>query len=306
MVRNIIIIRLDELGDFILWLDSAKEYRNLFPNSKITLLVNQKWGKLAKILPYWDDVVGINPFKFRFNPFYRFKWIKILKSKEFEIAISPRFYTQKLLEPTIMSICGKQKIVYGGNYPKKGTFNKLIKPRQGVLHELIRNADFIRALGIKDFKASVPRLGANKNGNMKYVVVCPTAFRKQKEWGMSNFYGLISRIALKKQINTVVVSNQKVNFELPQRTINATGKTDILKLIDCIANAQLVIANDSGPIHLACALGVKSVCIGQGKHGNMFVPYPENLEGMKPLGIFRKNVKSITVAEVWDIVKEMI
>ena len=49
--NGLLLLRLDALGDFILWLDSAKEYRKIYPGRKITLLVNAAWvesGRKAK------------------------------------------------------------------------------------------------------------------------------------------------------------------------------------------------------------------------------------------------------------------
>ena len=53
---SVLLLRCDSLGDFVLWLDSAKEYRTLYKNKKIILVVNQSWVSLANRLGYWDEV----------------------------------------------------------------------------------------------------------------------------------------------------------------------------------------------------------------------------------------------------------
>lgn len=57
---GVAIVRLDLIGDFILWLNAAKKFRNLYPNAKLTLIANQAWSDLARLLPYWDDMIMID------------------------------------------------------------------------------------------------------------------------------------------------------------------------------------------------------------------------------------------------------
>ena len=81
-----------------------------------------------------------------------------------------------------------------------------------------------------------------------------------------------------------------------------------MEFINMIANASLVIANDSAPIHLAAALDVPSICIGSEAVGR-FIPYflEKSREGMVlPRLVYRPNVKDITVDEVFDVIKELL
>lgn len=283
--NDVLVIRLDELGDFVLWLDSAKEYRKIFPNKKITLLVNEKWAVLARTICYWDEVIGINTLRFRFDPLYRIKWLRYIRNMNFETTVSPRYFIQGLLEPAIIRVCGSEnRIVYGGYFPLDVPTTIRVKQRYGTIHELTRNADFIRALGVKDFKENVPKINLGSNKNFQYYVMCPYSYRADKNWPESNFLWIRSRIMMP--------------------CFYIRKKMHLLEFINVIAGAKFVIGNDSGPIHLAAALGVPSVCVGIGKHGAMFHPYPEELSGVIPCGIF-KNVKSITIAEVWKKIGEI-
>ena len=54
----VLIIRLDSIGDFILWLDSAKEFRRIYLDKKIVLCANASWASLAERLTYWDEVIS--------------------------------------------------------------------------------------------------------------------------------------------------------------------------------------------------------------------------------------------------------
>lgn len=306
---DVLILRLDQLGDFVIWLDSAKEYRKLYHGKRLTLLVNANWYDLAKSLPYWDEVIGLDTMKFRLNFFYRLKFLFLIRKKGFEICICPRHSVKLTLEPAIVAISGAtQKIVCEGSFPieKQNYFTHSVRMWPGM-HELSRNAEFLRGLGRKDFKSTVPKIyWETKKEN--YVVFCPTSFRKRKEWSLEKFMILMDCVYEEFGLRIVVCSDLKIKERFFDYVEDLSGKTEIMKFISVIANAKLVVANDSAPIHLATALDVPSVCIGAESLGRFF-PYEVNKsrEGMiLPKLIYKPNVKDITVEEVWDVVKEIL
>lgn len=305
---DVLVLRLDQLGDFVLWLDSAKEYRKLYHNKRITLLVNANWYDLAKNLPYWDDVIPLDTIKFRTNPFYRLKMLHYIRSRGFEIAICPRHSVKLTLEPPIIATCGAtQKIVCEGSFPieKQNYFTRSIPMRPNV-HELSRNADFLRGLGRDNFKSTVPSLPiANppRNNLNPNIVICPRSFRKYKEWPLWKFVGIMHRLYGQQ----ILICNDTPIKNLPSHVHNLTGKTNLIQFVSIINHATLVIANDSAPIHLATALDVPSVCIGSENIGR-FIPYylEKSREGMVlPKLIYKPNIKDITIEEVWKLVKEL-
>lgn len=305
--NDVLILRLDQLGDFILWLDSAKEYKKLYHGKKITLLVNQNWYGLAKSLPYWDDVIGIDTVKFRINPWYRLNFLIFIRKRGFDIVLCPRHSVKLTLEPSLVAISGAtQRIVCEGSFPieKQRYFTRSIRMYPKT-HELFRNAEFLRGLGRSNFKSTVPQLFINKNSRIKYIVICPTSFRKRKEWPLKNFE------ELKKLIPGQIVcvcGDKRIDFKNVYNHLNYTGRTELMTFIDIIGNASLVIANDSAPIHIAAALDVPSVCIGAEMPGR-FLPYEVEKpreDMILPKLIYKPNVKDITVDEVWSVVKGMI
>lgn len=304
--NEVLILRLDQLGDFVLWLDSAKEYRKLYHGKRLTLLVNANWFNFAKSLPYWDEVIPLDTMKFRINPFYRLKFLFWLRRQGFDIVICPRHSVKFTLEPPIVAVSGaSQKIVCEGSFPieHQNYFTRSI-PMRPYVHELSRNADFLRGLGRHNFKSTVPAIFMYKIPKNKNIVICPKSFRSRKEWPLSKFIKIMHNLY---GYQIFVCNDTKID-NLPSHVNDLTGKTNLLQFINILNNATLVIANDSAPIHLATALDVPSICIGSENPGR-FIPYSveKEREGMVlPKVIFRPNVKDIPVSDVWDKVKEMI
>lgn len=308
-LNDVLLIRLDELGDFVLWLDTAKEYRKLYYPKHLTLLVNKKWYDLAKTLPYWDEVIGLDTTRFKIDPFYRLQMLFFIRKQGFEIVICPRWSVKFTLEPAIVAMSGaREKIVYQGTFPylKMNWYTKMVPCRCEPLHELENNANFIRGLGLKDFKASVPKLNLSYvKIPLKFVVVCPTSYRKRKEWPLAAYCELMSKMYQSAQIKTILISDRRINCVFPDYVRNLTGKTSLPAFMQYILSSQLVIANDSAPIHLAVALGVPSICIGSENY-ERFVPYPPDLEGVLPKLVYCKDVKQIPVDVVWEVVKGLL
>ena len=79
--------------DFIIWLDTAKEYRKYFPpeSYKIILVGNELWFDLASELPFWDEVLPVNVKAFKTLSRYRWTILNKVRSFGAEIAIQPTF-----------------------------------------------------------------------------------------------------------------------------------------------------------------------------------------------------------------------
>jgi len=93
----------------------------------------------------------------------------------------------------------------------------------------------------------------------KYAVIAPGARWKTKRWPGENFGKLSSFLPIK----TVIVGSKgerKTASEIVSlsqgKAISLTGKTDLKELIELIRGARFMVANDSGPMHIAAALGI--------------------------------------------------
>lgn len=108
--------------------------------------------------------------------------------------------------------------------------------------------------------------------NGQYIVVNPNAsdLRIERRWPVENFKSLIESLRSKYpelKITLVGAPNEAEyvaelhsNFK-DENIINTAGKTSFDQLISLIQNAEFVITNDTGPMHLAAACGVKTVAL---------------------------------------------
>ena len=135
------------------------------------------------------------------------------------------------------------------------------------------------------------------------ILLFPNSRGPKKEWPY--FYEL-TRLLLEKTDKVCVWIGQNCPEQVPQhaRFINFIGKTKLSDLPLLIENAACVIANDSGPIHLAAALNKSLVGIYGPTDGLRYGPYPTQQHYV--LQSPDNNLQRLTVASVAKAVLEQI
>ena len=294
--EGVLLIRLDLIGDFVLWLDSAQAYRQLYPNKQITLLVNSACAELASTLPHWDKVIGVNVQRVRKDMGYRLRTLIKLRWCNFAIAIQPTFSREFAGDLALRSTNAPERIGYTGdtnNVPfvqKTKTdlwYTTLIANDSTRTMELSINAHFVRALGCGDFLSSVPvipkttTLAPQLHVNKPYVVIAPGASWQPKTWPIGHFAQLIRLLDSQFDLQYVLCGSQddralceRLVHDLKlNNLINLAGQTSLLQLVELVRSAALVVTNDSSPVHIAAATNTPSVCILGGGHYGRFLPY---------------------------------
>lgn len=293
---GVLLVRLDLIGDFVLWLDSAQAYRRLYPDQKITLAVNSACAELAAALPHWDTVISVNVHALRTNYLYRLRTLIRLRWSNFSIAVQPTYSREFAGDITARSSAAEQRIGYAGDsnnisLEKKVItdtwYTQLISNNPLCKMELNINAHFVRELGCTDFLSSVPYIpkeGKQLGGfsfSLPYIVVSPGASWAPKTWPVNNFATVLQQLLNQFDIDVLVCGgsgDQAVCTELSRlvdspRMFNLCGKTRLTELTEIISQARLVLTNDSAPVHIAAATGTPSVCILGGGHFGRFLPY---------------------------------
>ncbi|SVE49191.1 uncharacterized protein METZ01_LOCUS502045, partial [marine metagenome] len=89
----VLLVRQDAIGDFVMWLDTAKEYRKLYPPEKFELVLigNALWYSLAKELPYWDKVIPVDVKQFKTFSRYRWNILRGIRKLNTKTAIQPTY-----------------------------------------------------------------------------------------------------------------------------------------------------------------------------------------------------------------------
>lgn len=142
---------------------------------------------------------------------------------------------------------------------------------------------------------------ADARGGARPIVMFPDSRRAEKCWGG---YKQLTELLLREDKTRKVIwagSNyvhDRGAFP-PAQFFNLTGNTSLVSLPALIKRASWVISNDSGPMHLAAALGIKTLGIFGPTDPRQFGPYPlnapTNFVVQAPVG----DLKMLSVKEVY-------
>ena len=142
---------------------------------------------------------------------------------------------------------------------------------------------------------------ADSRGGGRPIVMFPDSRRAEKCWGG---FKQLTELILREDKNRKVVwagSNyvHDRGAHPPAQFFNLTGNTSLVSLPALVKRAEWVIANDSGPMHLAAALGVRVVGIFGPTDPQRFGPYPltapSNVVVQAPVG----DLKLLSAKEVY-------
>ena len=309
-MKMVLLIRQDAIGDFILWLDTAKEYRKYFPpeNYKIVLIGNALWCDLAKELPFWDEVLPINIKAFKTLSKYRWKILRKVRSFGAEIAIQPT-YSREFYhgDSLIRASNASKKVSSAGDMSNRNQLKTILADRWHTelipsspepLSELERNAEFFSGFIKKLYLPSYPELKISGDCNIRelkrksFYVLSLGANKKYREWPYKNYAKIAQKIH-KKTGWLGLICGAENEFDLGEHIKklcdaplqNYTGRTTLSELTRLLVKSQILISNETGTAHIANAVGTPTVCILGGGHFGRFAPYPELSGGINNLKV---------------------
>ena len=306
--QKILIVRLDAIGDFILWIEAAKELRRLYPKYtySITLLGNKLWSDLATDLDVFDEIWSLDKPKFFKNIAYRLSMLLKVRKAGFSTAIQPTYSREFAYGDLIINASSAhERIGSEGDASNINLWQKRISDRWYTRlislphgdNTLIGNAEFMRGLGSVNFKAGIPVLPVSVKvplgiNDRKYYVIFPGAGAVTRQWPIENFKNLVNRIYRKTGLVGLVCGGggeELLGEELENHSevplLNYVGKTSLRELVAIIAGAQFLVSNETSAVHIAAAVSTFSVCILGGGHFGRFLPYHLEEETCKPLPV---------------------
>ena len=296
-MSNILIIKHGSLGDLIQANGAIKDIKNFYPNRKVFLLTTQPYSIFMSECPYLDGVL-IDKRLPRWNLFYLNNLKKTLSkydfSKVFDLQNSNRtkFYkrfiiknvewssTETALEP------GQRK----SDFDKEPVLDRMeiqLK-KSGIETEFTKNIDLNWAVeNTSDL--------VKKYTNREYILLFPFCSPKliNKKWPY--FKELIQKLKqeFKNKYSVLLAPGPneiKDATELNAKVILENNEHVTLKtLVSLIHNAKLIIANDTGPAHIASHLDKKGLVLF-GSHTSA-----------KKVSIENFNFKAISVENLNDL-----
>jgi len=257
---QILIIRLGAMGDIIHTLPAVASLKQSFPQAHLTWLVERRWQPLLEDNPSIDEVAHLE----RDSIGALFRTWRFLRARKWDAAID----FQGLLKSAVVASAAHPERIYGFHHSQvreraAAVFysNKLLST---AVHVVDRNLELAVAAGasatVRTF--ALPKgLAEGDLPSGDFVLASPLAGWGSKQWPMEHFRVLAELLAREFRLPLVL------NLPAEQRCRAAdlepclTHFSGLAGLIHATRRAAAVVGVDSGPLHLAAALGKPGVAI---------------------------------------------
>ena len=338
--KNILITKPSSLGDIVLALPALRALRLSFPEAKISWLIRPEFAELIENHPYLDEIITFDRKllgKAWFHPGAFGALISLiskLRWSKFDVI----FDFQGLFRTSILAWLSGCKLRFGmANAREFATVFYTHKVPQNI--ECIHMVDYylkiIQAAGAFDFgvefvfpenpaaEDSVRRLLASHGIKDNYAVLIPGSAHQDKCWPTERFAQVADKISSQYNLSIVATGSaseaatvEKVREKADVSIVNFAGQTSLGELIALLKSAKLVVSNDTGPGHIAAALGVPLVLMFGRANPIRLEPYGRKqcVAAIEPYGRGvsinnfepKYDIKNITVEQVYQQVTEQL
>jgi ADP-heptose:LPS heptosyltransferase len=286
-MSRVLVIRHGAFGDIVLSFPAMAAIRAHHPGDEITLLTTKLYARLLGASPWFDQIeVDTKP-----------EWWNLPALRH----LRRQLRGFDLVYDLQTSGRSSRYFALAGRPPWSGIAEGCAfpdDPSRITLHTRERLEQQLRLAGIPSLPVPdlswlagpVPDLPAH------YAVLVPGAapHRPEKRFPAEKFRD----VAVGLEIPVVVVGTAA---EQPLAEVigglNLTGKTDFLQLASVFRGASLAIGNDTGPMHLAAALGVPCISLFSSA-SNPALTAPRMPDGGWPITLRRKTLAELPVAQV--------
>ena len=278
---RILVVRLGAMGDIIHTLPAVASLKHSYPGSRLTWMVEPQWAPLLEDNPFVDRLVLLH----RGTPGGYVRSWRDLRAEGYDLAID----FQGLLKSALCASAANPDRIFGFHHtqvrePAAALFysNKAISH---AAHVVDRNLDLAAAAGASNTLRTFPLPAGRPEGDLPagdFVLASPLAGWRSKQWPIESYGSLAER--LRRELNIPLVLNGPPGSSFPQAADALTHQSSLSGLIYATRRAGAVLGVDSGPLHLAAALGKPGVAIFGPTDPARNGPYGDSLRVLRAAG----------------------
>jgi heptosyltransferase-2 len=312
---KILITRTDRIGDLVLTTPLFKALREKYPKARIAVLVFLEHREIVWGNPYLDEVILYDKKGSEHSLWGQLRFSRMLRKKKFDAVIHAHGTNRMYLAAWLAGI--PVRAGYDRRAPWALTHVHPYNKKEGKKQE----AEYLLEL-LKPFGITVPKeietFFPVTDGGMKslenlllfhkvpqglpWIVLNPSASDVTKKWPAEKFGELVTRVqkdhggiflAIGTSKDRPIIEKLKQYTQVP--VFDLSGRLSLGMLGALLKRSALLVSNDSGPVHIAAAVGTPVVSI--------FGRYEPGLgpDRWRPLGknsrVVAKDVASIPEGE---------
>lgn len=287
-VRRLLCVRLDTLGDVIMTTPAIRALKESLPHCRITLLTSPAGAKAAPFIPEIDDVLVYEAPWMKASPPHNsaqhdHEMIAKLRGK-FDAAVIFTVYSQNPLPAALL--CHLAEIPLRLAHSRENPYHLVtdwvreIEPEKTIRHEVRRQLDLVAAIGCtvrdermrfcvpqKDRACALDALrAAGVDLSQPFIAIHPGASALSRQYAPEGFRQAAERLAREDGLQVVFTGSpeeeplvEQIRAGMRATTFSLAGALSLGALGGVLEQASLLLSNNTGPVHIAAALGVPVV-----------------------------------------------
>ena len=268
--RKILVRVPNWIGDAVMSTPALGAIRGAFPSSEIVLAANPLICELMSPHPYCDSVIPFDKKGAHRGAAGLFKFGRRLAAERFDLAI----LLQNAIEAAIIAVLAGIKIRAGYSTDgRRFLLTRAVRVSGDALrlHHTQYYLNMLAGLGIspagfetrlqctpEEMQRAVRVLGPGR-----WAAINPgAAYGSAKRWYPKRFAEVADALCADFGYKALLVGGPgetaigaEIASEMKGRALDMTGKTSVRELMALLASVDLVVTNDSGPMHVAAAFG---------------------------------------------------
>lgn len=300
--KRVVFVKLDGIGDFVIWTASFDAYREIYPADEFEriLIGSDKWAGIAEFEPTFERKIFVNNEKLIFSPLYRFRIMREIRNLGADVVVNQRLTRDFLWGDSIVRCSGApvkigsegldNLMTYMQERLSVAWYTQLVPKALVGEHELLSNLRFVKSIRpeikLDMSPPSISGITESDNFNLTgdYAIYFVSAMKADKRWQPEKFAETARFVSENYGYQTVVCGGpgderlaEAFDINKSSQAVNLVGRTSLADLKRLIDRAKLVVTNDTGAGHIAAAASRPTVVITPGNNVGRFFPYPKEL-----------------------------
>jgi lipopolysaccharide heptosyltransferase I len=272
--ESILVVRLTSFGDLVHTLPAVAALRSSFPQARLDWVAEEKWAPLVELCPAVDKVI---PLHRSLRGYVR--CLQELRRARYSCAIDFQGLYKSALLAWASGSARRVGFDRSGSHELGATWFYTERAGSGGGHAAERNLNLAVAAGVQrpqrmEFPLRVPESASRsvrerlaQGGIGHYLMMSPGGTWKSKCWPPERYGELCAEVWRRHGLRTVVSAGPG-ELGVAEAVARAAQPADPLviapslaELAALVAEADVVVAADTGPMHLAAAMGARVVAL---------------------------------------------
>ncbi len=284
--RRILCVRLDTLGDVLMTTPAIRALKESLPGSQVTLLTSPPGAEPALFIPEIDDVLVYEAPWLKASPArpdsrFDSEMLDALRGR-FDAAVIFTVYSQNPLPAALVCYLADipLRLAHCRENPYKllTLWVKETEPERTIRHEVRRQLDLVAAAGCttqnERLSFCVPQtardrlerklLAAGLDATRPWIAVHPGVTAPSRQYSPERYAQVARRLWLEDGLQ-IVFTGSPAEVELVERirgwmdapSVTLAGQLSLAELGALLERARLLLSNNTGPVHLAAAVGAR-------------------------------------------------